>query len=100
MNINTNVYKQYINSGSKYSKAVQKSFSIPMRKTGIKQDSLSFSAEASLLKESSGAVKSCASQIAKPESDERIDSLRRRIKNGEYNVSATQIADSILDRWI
>lgn len=100
MNINTNVYKQYINSGSGYGRKIQKTFGTESRKSGIKQDSLSFSAEAALLKDNVKTVKSYASQITQPESEERIDALRQKIRNGEYNVSAQQVADKILNRWI
>lgn len=100
MNINTNVYKQYINSGGSYGRAVQKNVETRSRKSGFKQDSLTFSAEAALLKDNVKTVKSYASQITQPESDERIDVLRQKIKNGEYNVSAQQVADTILNRWI
>lgn len=99
MKIGTNVYKQYISSGSGsriVSRAAENSFS----KSPIKQDSLSFSAEAALIKESAKTVKSYVSQISKPASDERINALRGKIKNGEYSVSAQQLADSILNRRI
>lgn len=100
MNINTNVYKQYINSGSSYGRTVQKTFGTSSSKSVIKQDSLSFSAEAALIKDNVKTVKNYAAQITKPASDERIDSLRQKIRNGEYNVSAQQVADKILNRWI
>lgn len=101
MNINTNVYKQYINSRKAYGNYTQQVFSLNgTRKNEVKQDSFSLSAEAALIKESNKTVKNCASDIVKPASDERIQSLRERIINGEYNVSAQQVADSILNRWI
>lgn len=100
MNINTNIYKQYINSGGSYSNHTQKNFSVQEKKSEIKQDSLLFSAEASLLKDNIKAVKNCAADIAGPASEERIAALKNRIKNGEYNISAQQVADSILNRWI
>ena len=65
-----------------------------------KQDSLSFSAEAALLKDNVKTVRGYAAEITAPESEERIESLRNRIRNGEYEVSAQQVADSILNRWI
>lgn len=65
-----------------------------------KQDSLSFSAEAALLKDNVKTVRGYAAEITASESEERIESLRNRIKNGEYEVSAQQVADSILNRWI
>lgn len=100
MNINTNVYKQYINSGSSYGKTVQKTFGANGGRSVIKQDSLSFSAEAALIKDNAKTVKSYAAQITEPASEERIDSLRQKIRNGEYNVSAQQVADKILNRWV
>ena len=101
MNINTNIYKQYINSGSGYGRTVQKTFGVtPGSKTVMKQDSLSFSAEAALIKDNVKTVKNYTAQVTKPASEERIDDLRQKIRNGEYNVSAQQVADKILNRWI
>lgn len=100
MNINTNIYKQYINSGGSYNKCTQNTFSIHGKKTEIKQDSLSFSAEASLLRANGKVIKESAADIVKPASDERINSLKQQIASGEYNVSANNVADSILNRWI
>lgn len=101
MNINTNVYKQYVNSKKTYSNYSQPVFSLEgVKKTSTKKDSFSFSAQAALIKETSKTVKSYAADIAEPASDERIESLKAQIKNGEYNVSSEQVADSILNRWI
>ncbi len=101
MNINTNVYKQYINSKKTYGNYSQSVFSLEStKKSDVKKDSLSFSAEAALIKETSRTVKGYAADIAKPASDARIQSLREQIKNGEYNISANQVAESILNRWI
>ena len=60
MNINTNIYKQYINSGGSYSNHTQKNFSVHEKKSEKKQDSLYFSSEAAFLKDNIKAIKSCA----------------------------------------
>lgn len=99
-NINSNVYRKYINSGSANVNCSQKIFSLSGQKTGIKKDSLSFSSEAALLRSNSKAVKEYASEIMSPASDERINELRRKIKGGEYNVGSKEIADSILNRYV
>lgn len=100
MNINTNIYKQYINSGGSYGRTVQKTFGAGSGKSVIKQDSLSFSAEAALIKDNVKTVKNYAAQITSPASEERIGALQEQIRNGEYNVSAQQVADKILNRWV
>ena len=100
MNINTNVYKQYINAGSSCRRPVMKTSGTAGSKSVVKQDSLSFSAEAALIKDNVKTVKNYAAQITEPASEERIDSLKEKIRNGEYNVSAQQVADKILNRWI
>lgn len=100
MNINTNIYKQYVNSGRNYGRATDKVFTINGKKSVSKQDSLSFSAEAALIKDNTKTVRSYASEITASEPEARIESLRNSIRNGEYNVSAQQVADAILDRWI
>jgi flagellar biosynthesis anti-sigma factor FlgM len=97
MNINTNVYKQYVNSGR--ARACQK-FSLggAEKAVSVKKDSFSLSPEASALKECSRAVKKAASEITSSASEDRISSLKSRIADGSYNVSSTKIADAILDR--
>lgn len=100
MNINTNIYKQYVNSGGSYDKSISKKFSTNEKKSEIKQDSLSFSTEASLLRDNMKIVKEYAADITKPASDECINNLKQKIENGEYNVSAQQVAESILNSWI
>lgn len=94
-----NVYRQYINSGSAYA-GTSKVFKLNGKNTGIKQDSLSFSSEAALLRSNAKTVREYASDITAGESDERINALRRKIQNGEYNVEAKQVADSILNRYV
>lgn len=98
MNINTNVYKQYVKSGSSrhcpnfnFSAAGEKS-------AAVKTDSFSLSSEASMFKECGKVIKSAVSEITSPASEDRINSLRQQIKNGTYNVSSDLIAGAILDR--
>lgn len=100
MKIGTNVYKQYIASGSSGNRIASKIIGGSCNRSAIKQDSLSFSAEAALLKESAKTVRSYAAQISNPASDDRINALKEKIKNGEYSISAQQVADSILNRRI
>ena len=100
MNINTNIYKQYINSGGSYSNHTQKNFSVHEKKSEKKRDSLYFSSEAAFLKDNIKAIKSCAADIVGLASEERISAIKKSVKNGEYNISAQQVADSILNRWI
>ena len=71
-----------------------------MKKIRKKQDSLYFSSEAAFLKDNIKAIKSCAADIVGLASEERISAIKKSVKNGEYNISAQQVADSILNRWI
>lgn len=98
-NVN-NVYGQYINPGSARGKISSKSFIANGVKPGVKQDSLSFSSEAALIRNNAAAVRRCASEITSGASDERINTLRQQIQSGEYNVDAKKVANSILDRYV
>lgn len=80
MNINTNIYKQYINSGGSYSNHTQKNFSVHEKKSEKKQDSLYFSSEAAFLKDNIKAIKSCAADIVGLASEERISAIRKASK--------------------
>lgn len=99
MNINTNVYKQYVNSGSAR-KCSEFSLGNAGKtvSTSSKKDSFSLSPEASVLKECSKAVKNSAAEITSSVGEERISYLKKHIADGTYNVSSERIADAILDR--
>lgn len=98
-NVN-NVYKQYINPGSARGKLFSKSFIANETKPGVKQDSLSFSSEAALIRNNAKTARRYASEITSDASEERINTLRQQIRNGEYNVDAKKVADSILNRYV
>ena len=100
MIINKNIYKQYINSGGSYSKHTQKNFSVHEKKSEKKQDSLYFSSEAAYLKDNIKAIRNCAADIVGLAAEERISAIKKSVKYGEYNISAQQVTDSILNRWI
>lgn len=98
-NIN-NIYGQYVNSGGVSGRYFSKTFSVKEKKAGVKQDSLSFSSEAALIRNNAKTVREYASEITSNVSEERIDALRRKIQNGEYKVDSEQVANSILDRYV
>ncbi len=100
MNINTNVYKQYVKSGSSSRRCHNYTYSTGEKASAVKTDSLSFSSEASMFKECGKVIKSAVAEITSPASEDRINSLRQQIKNGTYNVSSDMIADAILDRVV
>lgn len=99
MNINTNIYKQYVKSGSA---PVPRSYNYSgTEKASVsKKDSFSLSSEASMFRECGKVIKSAVSEITSSASDDRIASLRQQIQNGSYNISSSQVADAILDRII
>lgn len=97
--VDSNVYRQYVNSSAPYGSFAQKLFG-SNGKISAKQDSLSFSSEAALLRSSSKNIKEYAAGITSRASDERINELRRRIQNGDYTVDPEKVADSILDRYV
>ena len=99
MNINTNIYKNYVKSGS--SKRYNAYNYYPAGKTAtIKTDSFSLSSEASMFKECGKVIRASVSEITSPASDSRINSLKQQIRNGTYNVSSDMIAGAILDRIV
>lgn len=102
MNINTNVYKQYIDSRRSYQKK-DLSFAAALEKSAAgsaKQDLLSMSSAASVFKENGREIKKAAEEISAPVSEERIKGIKAKIKDGSYMISSSQIADSILNRYI
>lgn len=99
MNINTNVYKQYVKAGS--SKQCPKFTFTPAGKTvASKTDSFSLSSEASMFRECGKVIKSSVAEITAPADEDRINSLRQQIKNGTYNISSDMIADAISERFV
>ncbi len=99
MNINTNVYKQYVKAGS--SKQYPKFTLTSAGKTvAAKTDSFSLSSEASMFRECGKVIKSSVAEITTPADDDRINSLRQQIKNGTYNVSSDMVADAISERIV
>jgi flagellar biosynthesis anti-sigma factor FlgM len=100
MNINTNVYKQYVKSGGSTRKIPSYMFSGSEKTSSAKVDTFSLSANASLFRECGKTIKSAANEVAAPADESRIDSLRQQIKNGQYSVSSGDIADSILERIV
>lgn len=100
MNINTNIYKQYVKSGNSFSRMKMNYSGEEKVSAYSKKDSFSLSSEASLFRECGKTIKSAAAEITSPVSDEKIASLKSCIKNGSYYVSSGQIADAILDRLV
>lgn len=99
MNINTNIYKHYVKTGS--SKRCPNFTYTPAEKTAAaKTDSFSLSSEASMFRECGRVIKSAVSEITSPAGEDKINSLRQQIKNGSYDVSADRIAGAILDRIV
>lgn len=99
MNINTNVYKQYVKSGS--SKISRNFLYGGTEKTSAeKKDSFSLSSEASMFRECGRIIRSSVAEITAPADKDRLSALKQQIANGSYNVSSGQIADAILDRIV
>ncbi len=100
MNINTNVYKQYVKSGSSrhctnlHYTATEKTVAVG------KTDSFSLSSEASMFRECGKVIRNSINEITASASEDRINSLRQQIKDGTYNVSSDQIASAILERIV
>lgn len=99
MNINTNIYKQYVKSGSS-KRCHRYSYSAAETAVAAKKDSFSLSSEASMFKECGKVIRASVAEITAPADDSRINSLRQQIRNGTYNVSSEQLADAILDRVV
>ncbi|MGN1482005.1 flagellar biosynthesis anti-sigma factor FlgM [Porcipelethomonas sp.] len=100
MNINTNIYKQYVKSGNSCSRLKYNYSSGEKVSSSSKTDSFSLSSEASMFRECGKTIKNAVAEITSPASDDRIASLKSRIENGNYFVSSGQIADAILDRLV
>lgn len=100
MKINTNVYKQYIESGNsrKYPKGLYNGTS--NKASSVKKDSFSLSSEASMFMECGKVIRNAVSEITSSAGEEKIELLKQRIASGNYNVSSEQIADSILERIV
>ena len=98
MNINTNIYKQYVKSGSSKRSFAPYGYTPAGKTVSAKTDSFSLSSEASMFKECGKVIRASVSEITSPADDSRINSLKQQIRNGTYNVSSEQIADAILDR--
>ncbi len=99
MKINTNVYKQYVKSGS--SKISRNFLYGGTEKTSAeKKDSFSLSSEASMFRECGKVIKSAVAEITAPADGSRINMLKQKIADGSYNVSSGQVADAILDRIV
>ena len=97
MNINTNVYKQYVKSGG--SRKIPSQFFSGAEKVSVaKKDSFSLSSNASMFRECSQAIKNAVNEVTAPAAEEKITSLKQQISSGAYNVSSGQIADAILGR--
>lgn len=95
MNINTNIYKQYVKSGC--SRVPRSYFSGSYEKSPVgKKDSFYLSSEASMFRECGKVIKSSVAEITSPADNEKINSLRQQIKSGNYNISSGQVADAIL----
>lgn len=99
MNINTNVYKQYVESG-RTKRIPSYMFGVQEKASPVKTDTFSLSAHASLFRECGKAIKSAVNEVNASASESRIDSLKQQIQSGEYNVSAGSIADAILQRIV
>ncbi len=102
MNINTNIYKQYVDMGRSYQKK-DASFASTLEKTSSgsgKQDLFSLSSAASVFKENGREIKRAAEKISAPASDTKINDLKQKIRSGSYNVPSSRVADSILNRWV
>lgn len=97
MNINTNVYKQYVKSGSTR-KAPELFYSGVEKAEARKTDSFSLSSNASMFRECGRVIKSAVAEASSPAPDERINAIRQKIQDGSYSVSAGQVADAILGR--
>lgn len=99
MNINTNIYKQYIKPGTSQS---HRSFSFNAKApvSVSKTDSLSMGSEASMFRTCSRAIKGAVSEIVSPAEETRINSLKKQISDGTYYVSSEKVADAILERIV
>ena len=100
MNINTNVYKQYIKSGSSKRCCGNYSYTPAEKAAAAKTDCFSLSSEASMFRECGKVIKSSVAEITAPASENRINSLRQQIQSGTYSISAENIADAILERVV
>ena len=94
MNINVNMYNGYLRaqelSGGNGSKPSG------TKKAGKeKTDTVSLSSNAVNLKEFSTAAKEITQSIESASAD-KVERLREQIEAGEYNISATQVANAIL----
>ncbi len=99
MNINTNIYKQYVKSGSS-KRYCAFSYSPAEKTAAAKTDSFSLSSEASMFRECGKVIRASVAEITSPAGDSRINALKQQIRSGTYNVSSDQIADAILDRIV
>lgn len=95
MNINTNIYKQYVKSGSSRV-SHNYIFGGTEKISAEKKDSFSLSSEASMFRECGKVIKSAVAEITSSADEDRINSLRQQIRNGSYNISSGQVADAIL----
>lgn len=95
MNINTNIYKQYVKSGCS---RIPRSYSYSgcEKVAAEKKDSFSLSSEASMFRECGKVIKSAVAEITSSAGEDKINSLKQQIENGSYNISSGQIADAIL----
>lgn len=100
MKINTNVYKQYIESGNSR-KCPKYAYNETGNKiSSLKKDSFSLSSEASMFMECGKIIRNAVAEITSPASEEKIESLKQRIMSGDYYISSEQVADSILERIV
>ena len=99
MNINTNIYKQYVKSGGSR-RCPKMQYTAPGKQTAVKTDSFSLSSEASMFKDCGRVIKSSVAEITASASEDRINSLRQQVKNGAYKIPSDKIAGAILDRIV
>lgn len=99
MNIDTNIYKQYVKSGQSR-RCLKMQPTAQKKQNTIKTDSFSLSPEASMFKECGKVIKRSIAEITAPASEDRINSLRQQIKADSYNIPSDKIAGAILDRIV
>lgn len=95
MNIDTNIYKQYVKSGQSR-RCLKMQPTAQKKQNTIKTDSFSLSPEASMFKECGKVIKRSIAEITAPASED----IRQQIKAGSYNIPSDKIAGAILDRIV
>lgn len=96
MKINPTAMNHFYKAGTKNSAEPAASLSQAEKCAASKVDTISISSAGSSQSEVGKITKSVMREVARLDDPARIDSIRKAVEDGTYQISASAVADSIL----